>query len=343
MAKLKWGILATGAIAQAFARGLAHCATGDLVAVGSRDQKKADAFGARFNVPRRHGSYEALLADPEVEAVYVSTPHPMHEEWAIKAAQAKKHVLCEKPLGLNAKQAERIITAAKEHDVFLMEAFMYRCHPQIAKLVELLRGKAIGEVRHIRAAFGFDAGFDPESRLFANHLGGGGILDVGCYPVSMSRLIAGVVAGGTIAEPLKVQAVGRLGQTGVDEWTAAVLKFPGDIVAECGTAVRLTMDNTVRIFGTDGTITIPTPWIPNREGGKTTIELLRYYGKQKGAEEITVESPNWLYALEADVVAKHIADRQAAFPAMTWEDTLGNMRTLDRWRQAIGLVYDAEK
>ena len=145
--RIKWGLLATGAIAQAFARGVQQSQTGALVAVGSRSQEKADAFAADFKIGRAYGSYEALLADPEVEAIYVSTPHPYHGEWTIKAAEAGKHVLVEKPMGLNQYQAQTMIEAAVHHKVFLMEAFMYRCHPQTRRLVELIRdGAGLAEV-----------------------------------------------------------------------------------------------------------------------------------------------------------------------------------------------------
>ena len=340
MPKLKWGILATGHIAHAFANGVAHSRTGELIAVGSRTQESADKFGAEFGVGRCYGSYEALLADPEVQAVYVCTPHPLHAEWAIKAAEAGKHVLCEKPIGVNHAEAMAIMEAARRNDVFLMEAFMYRCHPQVAKLVKLLREKAIGEVRLIQATFGFDAGFNPEGRLFKNSLGGGGILDVGCYPTSISRLIAGVAMGKDFAEPVEVTAVGHLGETGIDEWTVASAKFPGDILAQLCTAVRLTPENVVRIFGTEGMIYLPTPWIASREGGVTKIIVTRYGEKPR---TITVSTSAWLYGLEADTVAKYVKKRQAAPPAMSWEDTLGNMRMLDMWREALGFEYESEK
>src|SRR5687768_1011366 len=148
--KLAWGIIGTGSIARAFAEGLAQCKTGKLVAIGSRTQKCADEFGAKYNVPRRHSSYQALLDDRDVQAVYIATPHPIHAEWAIKAARAKKHVLVEKPMGINGSEAMAIIEAAIENGVFLMEAFMYRVHPQTLRLIELIREKVIGDVRLIQ-------------------------------------------------------------------------------------------------------------------------------------------------------------------------------------------------
>jgi predicted dehydrogenase/aryl-alcohol dehydrogenase-like predicted oxidoreductase len=335
--KLKWGIIGAGNIAKAFANGVAGSQSGTLVAIGSRSQETADKFGDQFNVPNRHSSYEALLADPEVQAVYIATPHPLHAEWAIKAAAAGKHILCEKPLTLNASTAMSVINAARENDVFLMEAFMYRCHPQTAKLAELIRENAIGEVRHIRASFAFNAGFAEEGRLFENAMGGGGILDVGCYPVSMSRLIAGAANGKSFIEPIEVKAVGRVGETGVDEWTSAVALFPGDIVAQWTTGIRISSDNTVVITGTEGTITLNDPWVPARDGGQTKIIVER--GGE--TEEIVIDSPIGLYSLEADEVARSIPERQS--PKMSHDDTLGNLRTLDLWREQIGLAYPSEK
>lgn len=338
---LSWGILGPGRIARAFASALATSTTGRLVAVGSRRQESAEAFAAEFKAARAHASYEALLADPTVQAVYIAVPHPWHAQWAIRAAEAGKHVLCEKPLGLNHAEAMAIVQAARDNDVFLLEAFMYRCHPYVDRLVELVRSGAIGEVRHIQASFSFQASFDPSSRIFANELGGGGILDVGCYCTSMARLVAGAAVGTDFAEPLELKACGKLGCTGVDEWTTAVAGFPGGITAALSTGVSLAMENSVRIYGSAGTITVPSPWIPAREGGKTLIVLHR--AGRKEPEEIAVESPRWLYAIEADTVAANIGRRQAPPPAMSWDDSLGNMRALDLWRESIGLVYESEK
>ena len=338
--ELKWGIIGPGGIARAFARGLAGSRTGRLVAVGSRSQESADRFGEEFEIQRRHTSYEQLLADDQVDAVYVATPHPMHPEWVVKAAEAGKHILCEKPMGVNHAQAMAMCDAAARHDVFLMEAFMYRCHPQTQKLVDLVREGAVGEVRAMQGSFAFNAGFNPEGRLFSQELAGGGILDVGCYPVSMSRLIAGTALGRDFAEPVAVEAVGHLCETGVDAWTYASLKFEGDIIAQVGTGVQLELDNTFTIFGSKGRITVPSPWIPAREGGQAVITLRR---SGRDPEEITVETAVPLYGNEADTVAKYLDNRQAKSPAMSWDDTLGNMATLDRWRQAIGVALDLER
>ncbi|MDO8585674.1 MAG: aldo/keto reductase [Armatimonadota bacterium] len=342
MSKLSWGIISTGRISGVFAKGVAASKTGQVTAVASRTQDKADKFGEEHGIPRRYGSYEALLADPDVEAVYISTPHPMHAEWAVKAADAGKHILCEKPLTLNYPEAMAVVEAARRNDVFLMEAFMYRCHPQTEKLVELIRGGAIGEVRMIHATFSFDAGFTPESRLFKNALGGGGILDVGCYTASMARLIAGVAIGHDFADPIEVKGAGHIGVTGVDEYAAATLKFPGDIIAQLATGVGVRQESVVRIDGSEGSIFVPSPWFCGRDTGGPKIIVHRY--KEKQPEEIGLDvGTDLLYAIEADTVAASLDKRQAPSPAMTWDDSLGNMRTLDLWRMAVGVTYDTEK
>lgn len=340
--KLRWGILGTGQIAREFADGVIGSESGVLCAVGSRRSETAEAFGVRYGISHRHGSYEELLANPEVEAVYISTPHPMHAEWAVRAAEAAKHVLVEKPIGMNWAEAMAMVDAARLHDVFLMEAFMYRCHPQMARLVELVRTAAIGQVQLILAAFSYRSKAGPEHRCFAQALGGGGILDVGCYPVSAARLIAGAAAGKPFDEPVEVKGCGHLGETGVDEWAIASLRFPGDIVAQLSTGVRLNQheDNVIHVFGSEGKITAPNPWVPSRWNRDPAVILLKRH-EEKEVRRILVESPLDLYTYEADTVARHIPDRQA--PAMSWDDTLGNMRVLDRWRQELGLVYELEK
>jgi len=341
MSILNWAIIGTGGIAHAFAKGLAESKTGKLVAVGSRSQATAEKFGEEFNIPpaHRHPSYESLLADANVHAVYISVPHPGHAEWAIKAAEAKKHVLCEKPLALNWADAHAMVEAALVNDVFLMEAFMYRCHPQTAKIVELLKQNVIGKVSVISATFSFHwpKPFNPDSRLTNNDLGGGGILDVGCYTTSMARLIAGVANGRDgVIEPTETKAVGHLESTGVDGYTIASLKFPGGILAQLSTGVQSGQNNDVRIYGADGNIHIPTPWFC---GGDIVVT------KDGKSETIKATDPRNLYTIEADTVAEAIArgDKQATFPAMNWEDTLGNMKLLDTWREQIGLRYKQEQ
>ena len=246
---IRWGIIGPGRIAQTFADGIAHSRSGKLVAIASRNPDKP-GLGDNFPGARIVSGYEALLADKDIDAVYIATPHTGHAEWAIKAIRAGKHVLVEKPIALSAYDADAIYYEAKKAGVFAGEAFMYRVHPQTAKLIELVKSGAIGELRIIRSSFGFNMGtVKPEHRLFANETAGGGILDVGGYPVSMARLIAGAADGKPFLDPDKVSGVAHLGQTGVDEWASAVLKFPTNVIAEVSCSIMANQDNTLRIIG----------------------------------------------------------------------------------------------
>ena len=342
--KIRWGLLATGAIAQAFARGVKTSQTGELVAVGSRSLDKAQAFGKDFGIATCHGTYQELLDDPTVEAVYISTPHPQHAEWSIKAAEAGKHVLVEKPVGLNQYEAQAMIDAALESRAFLMEAYMYRCHPQTRKLVELLRERVIGNVSVIQATFSFCSNFNAESRLWSNAFAGGGIMDVGGYTTSIARLVAGAAQGEPFVDPVAVTGAGHLHpQTNVDAWAVGTLKFPGHIVASVATGVGVAQENVLRIFGSEGNIVVPNPYLAVRNGampGKIIVNR-----QDEEPREIDIASQVSSYAHEADVCGRAIrAGRlQAEAPAMTWDDTLGNIRAQDDWRAAIDLTYDAEQ
>jgi predicted dehydrogenase/aryl-alcohol dehydrogenase-like predicted oxidoreductase len=342
--RIRWGILGTGAIARTFARALASTQTGSLHAVASREQTRADRFGDELAASTRYGSYEAILSDGNVDAIYVATPHPFHATWAIRATEAKKHVLVEKPFAVNHAEAMAVIEAAAEHDVLVMEAFMYRCHPQTASLVELIRAREIGDVRVIHATFSFHASFNADSRLFANRYAGGGIMDVGCYPVSIARLIAGAALGRDFAEPIDVKGCAHLGATGVDEWAIASLRFQGDILAQLATGVSLNQENVVRIFGSEGQIVLPNPWVMNR----STAEQGRLFVQRSGQNqprEIRLEAAATSFALEVDVFGRAVQTglRDAPAPAMSREDTVGNIRTLDRWRESVGLEFEFEK
>ncbi|MBV9688815.1 MAG: Gfo/Idh/MocA family oxidoreductase [Ktedonobacteraceae bacterium] len=334
---LAWGVLGTGIIANIFAQGLRALGTGALVAVGSRTQAAADRFGEKYAIARCHGSYGGLLADEDVQAVYISTPHALHAEWAIKAAKAGKHILCEKPLAINYREAMSIIEAARRNDVFLMEAFMYRCHPQTTRLIELLRSGMIGKIHAMQVTFSFHTPFHLENRLLNYALGGGSILDVGCYCTSMARLIAGTALGQDCAEPDEVVGAAHIGVLShVDEYAVASLTFPGGILAQLFAGVQVMGNNVVHIFGSEGSILVPKPWVP--EGEHSTIVIKR--NDEQRVQEISVESRTPLYTLEAATVAEYIETRQA--PAMNWQDTLGNMKTLDRWRASVGMSYAAD-
>ena len=339
---IRWGIIGPGRIAQTFADGIAHSRSGKLVAIASRNPDKP-GLGDGFPGARIVNGYEALLADKEIDAVYIATPHTGHAEWAIKAIRAGKHVLVEKPIALSAFDAEAIYYEAKKAGVFAGEAFMYRVHPQTAKLIELVKSGVIGELRIIRTSFGFNMGkVNPEHRLFANEMAGGGILDVGGYPVSMARLIAGAVDGKPFLDPEKVSGVGHLGQTGVDEWASAVLKFPNDIIAEVSCSIMANQDNTLRIIGSDGRIEVKDFWFASgHKGGVGKIDVI------KGGETQTIEikEDRWLYSFEVDAAGDAIraGQKEFAYPGISWADSIGNLKVLDQWRASIGLEYSVER
>jgi len=340
-APLRWGILGAGKIAATFARGLAAGPNGLLVAVASRDAAKAETFAAEHGSAEQpvagFGSYAALLADPSVQAVYIATIHPAHHDLAVQAAAAGKHLLVEKPLAVNHAWTMAVVEAARRNEVFLAEAFMYRFHPQTRRLVELITNGAIGEVLQIEASFGFRTNADATSRLLDPATAGGGILDVGGYPVSMARLLAGAATGQAFADPIELTGVGTLGSTGVDEWSVARLVFASGVGATVSTGIRAAGTNDVRVLGSKGYLVVPQPWLPPTDG-PATFELTRI---GEDVETITIDPVNQ-YTLEADAVAAGVAAGRREAPEMSWGDTLGNAQTLDRWRTAIDLSYPSE-
>ncbi|MEM6852976.1 MAG: aldo/keto reductase [Planctomycetota bacterium] len=343
-----WGVLGAGAIAKAFVHGVSDLSNSRVVAVGSRSAAKAQAFAEETGVTDAtcHGSYEALLADDAVDAVYIATPHPMHVRWAIKAAEAGKHILCEKPAGVNRAEAMAMIEAARVNGVFFMEAFKDRCHPQTHKLLELLRDKAVGEVRMVRVAFGFGGGDTidhPEGRLFNLELAGGGIMDVGCYAAEFARLIAGAAAGQPFLHPVKIKAVGHLGETGVDEWAAATLQFDNGVVAQLGTAIRASLNNACEIVGSTGSITIEDPWLNSRDHAEVGQIVLNLNGQDPSIIEVPADHNSFGYETKVAADAILAGKTEAEAPAMTWADSISQAETLDAWRKEIGLVYPQEK
>lgn len=341
MTRLRWGLIACGNIARAFAAGLQQTDSGDALAVASRSLEKADSFADDFDIPRRYGSYQALLDDPDIDAVYIATPHPQHPEWAIKAANAGKHILCEKPITVSHADAMSVIEAARGNHVFLMEAFMYRCHPQLETLRKLIEDDAIGEVRMIEASFGFNAGDNFSGRTLNRESGGGGILDVGGYPMSFARLVAGAITGAIFTNPNTINANGHIGEISlVDEWAAATLGFDDGVIATIATGVRLGLENRATVIGSAGRITLHAPWLGNgRQAGAVRLTIER---PGKPEEQLQVGLDRSIYAREADEVARCIEAGLTESSCMSWADTLGNMQALDQWRHEIALSYPQE-
>ena len=250
------------------------------------------------------------------------------------AIAAGRPVLCEKPLTLEERSAARVIAAARRRGVFLMEAFMYRCHPLIRELLVRLESGVIGPVRHVRADFGFRAPRSPGHRLFSPALGGGSILDVGGYPVSFARLIAGVVERAPFAEPVALTANGLVGPTGVDELASAHLTFTSGLTASVTSAVSYDVGTSATVFGERGRIVLPNPWIPS--GSRQSLETqLTVYSEGREPETVTIRADKPTYAIEAEYVASVLPAIEPTWPAMSWADTLGNLRVMDAWRASL--------
>jgi predicted dehydrogenase len=327
-APLRWGILGTGGIAKKFVEGLQQVADRcPVVAVGSRSLDSARTFAATVAGCRAHGSYQALLDDPTVDVVYVALLNHQHAEWCIRAAQAGKHVLCEKPAAMTAVELEGVLAAARAAGTFFMEGFLYRCHPRWAKLREILASGVIGEVRLLHAVFCFDG--SAVRRLQERALGGGALMDVGCYPLSWLRWIAG-------SEPVATTCLAQLNADGVDLVTSATLRFANGILGTLHTSFVAHRHITAMIEGSRGRIDITEPWrsTPNESAFIITTAA--------GSETFpTADDGLNTYAREALTVAAHVADRQA--PVLTWGDSLGQARTMDALRHQAGVWWDGER
>jgi len=330
---LRWGVVGTGGIASDFCEALTHSCC-KVVNVAGSSPDKARAFAARFDIAAWSNGLAELLAAPGVDAIYIATPHPLHEAQALASIAAGRHVLCEKPLTMDERSAARVIAAARRAGVFLMEAYMYRCHPMLAELLSRLNDGTIGPIRHVRADFGFCAPRAREHRLFSSSLGGGSILDVGGYPVSFARLVAGVVERVPFAEPVALTASGLIGPTGVDELATAHLTFASGFTASVTSAVSYDVGTSATVFGEQGRIELPNPWIPSgrRQALETGFTIYRNGGDP---ETVTIRTDKPTYAIEAEYVAHALPAIEPRWPAMTWDDTLGNLRVMDAWSASL--------
>jgi predicted dehydrogenase len=306
---VKWGIVSTANINRKVIPGAKESAAVDLVAVASRSQQRADAYAAEWEIPRAYGSYEALLADPEIEAVYISLPNTLHVEWSIKALEAGKHVLCEKPLSRHPDDVDAAFDAAERAGRLLSEAFMYRHNPQTARAKQLVDEGAIGELRLVRSTFSYRL-YDEDNIRLQPDVEGGALMDVGCYNVSWSRLLAG--------EPERVWGEAWYGPTGTDWVFTGTMRFPGDVLAyfDCGTA--LTERDEVEIVGSEGSLFLDDPYhcvvpvIEIRKGGDVERVELEYESS---------------YRLELENLSDAIRD--GGRPLLGREDALGQARALE--------------
>ena len=302
---VRWGLLSTARINNAILEGAAPSERAEVVAVASRDRRRADEYARAHGIERPHGSYEALLEDDDVEVVYVSLPNSLHVEWSLRALEAGKHVLCEKPLGRRVEHVERAFDAAERAGRLLMEAFMYRHHPQTKRTEDLVRDGAIGKLRQLRSLFSFTLTDDTNVRLLPE-LDGGALMDLGCYCINMERLLAG--------EPELVFGRQRLGATGVDVGFVAVLQFAGGVFGEFHCGFDLPDGTGLEAIGTQGTLVVRDP-VRCRD---PHVEL--------NGERIEIEDVN-RYFLEVENFSAAV--RGEAEPLLGRADAVGQARVIE--------------
>jgi D-xylose 1-dehydrogenase (NADP+, D-xylono-1,5-lactone-forming) len=307
-----FGILSTARINDHVLEGASNSELVDVLAVASRDRARAETYARDHSIERAHGSYEELLADPDLDAVYVSLPNALHVEWSILALEAGKHVLCEKPLSRRPEEVERAFDAAERADRLLMEAFMYRHHPQTKRVKQLLDEGAIGELRAVRAAFSFDllAERDEADIRLNAELEGGSLMDVGCYSVSGARLLAG--------EPERAFGEAVAAPSGVDMTFFGTLRFPGDVVAQFHSSLGLPFKQELEVLGTEGSLLVEAPWRVDL-GGDVFLR------RDSEKERIDVEQAD-AYRLELENLAAAI--RGDAQPLLGREDAVGQARAI---------------
>lgn len=326
MDKIRWGILSTGRIASVFVESLKVLPDAEILAVGSRSQASADTFGEQHGIPRRYGSYEALVADPDVDVIYIGSPHSHHHEHMRLALEHDKHVLCEKAFTINARQAEDVITLARSKNLFLMEAMWTRFLPAIVRLRELLADQVIGPVRYMQAMLCVHREYDPEDRLYKLALGGGALLDLGIYPIALTTMVMGL--------PDTVQSQMTFGPSGADELTLMQFNYQNGSGAQLACALRMPVPYDAIIAGEGGVIRVHHPaYRPHH----LTLEL---HGDTPQPMHLPFESRG--YQHEAQEVMACIRAGRLESSVMPLDETLAIMRLMDGIRAAHGLVYPGE-
>ena len=308
---LKWGLLSTARINRALITPLRASKRNYLSAVASRTQKSADAYAREKKIPRAHGSYESLLADPEIDVVYISLPNHLHAEWTIKAVQAGKHVLCEKPLALSVDDVDAVQAAAHKHGRVVMEAFMYRHHPQTLKVQEIVNSGSLGTLKLVRGSFSFILSREGDIRLLDPAMGGGSIWDIGCYPISYARSVLG-------ENPLEVFGWQVTGPTGIDETFVGQMKFANDVLMQFDSSFVIPHHSFIEIIGSAATLSIPRPFKPE-ENEKI------YLTRAEKTETIKVKGQE-LYIGEVENMAEAILLGHE--PRISLDDSRGNVMVI---------------
>jgi predicted dehydrogenase len=324
---IRWGILGPGRIATKFATGLQAAPGAELVAVGSRSQENADRFADNFDIPRRHVGYDALAADPDVDVIYVSTPHPQHREATLLCLDQGKAVLCEKPFAMNVEQAEQMVSSARDKKLFLMEAMWTRFRPAIRKVYELVASGVIGDLELVSMAVGWKSPFDTSSRLFNKGLGGGILLDGGVYPISLASHLLGT--------PSKIASLAHMAPTEVDDQAGVVFGYDSGAIATIAFSSRVTPHSVATLVGTKGRIELHEDW--HKPEGMT----VRINDAEPQDHDFTLTEGNG-YQYEAMHVMDCLRTGKTESDIMPLDETLSLMQTLDTIREQWGLQYDAD-
>jgi len=326
--RIKWGIIGPGRIARAFAEGLTHASNGQLVAIASRSAPRAEAFAREWNVPLVYDAYEKLAKCPKVDAIYIATPHSEHHDATILCLQNKKHVLCEKPLAVNAAQLKSMALTAQKEDVLLMEGMWSRFPPLMAKVRELIQSQSLGKILFLRADFGFSPkDKDPNGRLFNPILAGGSLLDVGFYPASFASMILGT--------PAECVSLATLGDTKVDEQASCILKYRGGAHAILHSSIRCETGQDAYIAGTKGSLYIHKQcWKPQKMS-------IQWHASQE-QEEIVMPFVGNGFNYEIEHFGKLIKKGEKDSDVMSLEESLSIIETMDQMRNSWGLSYPFE-
>ena len=338
MKPIKWGILGTGAIAKAFADALQET-EGELVAVASQSLQRAEDFSKSYNCTAIEG-YQSLISLPEVEAIYVATPHTSHFELSAECLRNKKAVLCEKPMTINATETMALIDISRKNNTLLMEAFMYKIHPQTQQVMKVIQENLTSPLS-IRAEFCFSVDVPESHRLVNKELGGGSILDIGCYPMSISRHAVGAVNGKNFMNPVSIEGQGELNSQGIDLNASAKLVFEDGSLAEIKSATNLSSASDVEISDGKTTVVLNQPWHCGEfTERKSQITLKKSNGDE---ESIDITTDKGLYALEIDHFSENLKNHNTESDLIPHNDSHGNMIALDTWRKELKVVYDEDR
>jgi len=329
--KINWGIIATGNIAGKFCHQFKGVNKGKLMAVGSRFYRKEKEFAQKFGIDRFYGSYEECAGDPDVDVIYIATPHNLHYECICMCLEAGKAVLCEKPFTLNYRQTKEVITLARRKQLFLMEAMWMRFNPAIVKTREYIASKTIGKIVSIYADFGFFSPFDRASRLYRRELGGGALLDIGVYPISFAVMLLG--------KPSTIKSVSIIGETGVDEQNAILFQYTAGQIAQLSSGFRANTNREAYVYGTEGCIKLDASWhrslkltlFQNERREPKPVKTIRFAGKSQGLH------------LQANHVIECLDRGLTESPVMPLAHTLLVMEIMDKLRAEWGVEYPLEK